>query len=86
MRMLKWISANKYVEAHFGKPKKHGQTKVSKQEKAIEPKWQERMAHGLIKWVLRKQMGLNGIRKRKEANPWAICRKARMGYSRPKVM
>ena len=61
------------VEAHFlqnpvrEKAQQHGQTKVSKQEKAIEPKWQEWMAHGLIKWILRKQMSLNGSEK-KEAN------------------
>ena len=44
------------------------------------------MAHELIKWVLKKQMGLNGPGKREEANPRALCRKARMGHSRPKVM
>ena len=43
------------------------------------------MAHGLIKWVLRRQTGLNGFGK-KEANPWAVCRKVRKGHSRPKVM
>ena len=44
------------------------------------------MAHGLIKWVLKKQTSLNEPRKREEANSWTICRKARMGHSRPKVM
>jgi len=44
------------------------------------------MAYGLIKWVLRKPTGLNGLGKREEANPWAVCRKARMSHSRPKVM
>ena len=44
------------------------------------------MAHELIKWVLKKQTGLNGPEKREEANPWAVCRKARRGQSRPKVM
>ena len=44
------------------------------------------MAHKFMKWVLKKQMGLNGPGKRKEANPWAICRKARMCHSRPKVI
>ena len=44
------------------------------------------MAHWLIKWVLEKQMGLKGPGKREEANSWAVCRKARMGYSRAKVM
>ena len=44
------------------------------------------MAYGLIKWVLRKQTGLNGLGKREEANSWAVCRKARMGHNRPKVM
>ena len=44
------------------------------------------MAHGLIMWVMRKQTGLNRLGKREEANPWAVCRKARMGHSRPKVM
>ena len=44
------------------------------------------MAHELMKWVLKKQTDLNGPRKREKANPWAICRKARMGHSRPKVM
>jgi len=44
------------------------------------------MAHGLIKWVLRKQTGLNGSGKREEANPWAIRRIARMGHNRPKLM
>ena len=44
------------------------------------------MAHGLIKWVLKKQMSLNGPGKREEAYPWAICRKARMDHNRPKVM
>ena len=31
-------------------------------------------------------MGLNGPRKREEANLWTVCRKARMGHNRPKVM
>ena len=44
------------------------------------------MAHGLIKWVLRKQTSLNGHGKREEANSWAVYRKARIGHSRPKVM
>ena len=44
------------------------------------------MAHELIKWVLKKQTGLNGLRKREEANPWAVCRKAKIGHSRPKVI
>ena len=44
------------------------------------------MAHGLIKWVLRKQTGLNGLEKREEANSWAVCRKAKMGHNKPKVM
>ena len=44
------------------------------------------MAHGLIKWVLKKQTGLNGLEKREEANPWVVCRKVRMDHSRPKVM
>ena len=44
------------------------------------------MTHGLIKWVLRKQTVLNGPGKREEANSWAVCRKAKMGHSRPKVM
>ena len=44
------------------------------------------MAHGLIKWVLKKQTGLNGPGKREEANPWTIYRKPRMGHSRLKVM
>ena len=44
------------------------------------------MAHGLIKWVLKKQTGLNGLGKREEANPWAVYRKARMNHSRLKVM
>ena len=44
------------------------------------------MAHGLIKWVLRKQMGLNGPGKRKEVNPWAVCRKTRIGHNKSKVM
>ena len=44
------------------------------------------MVHGLIKWVLKKQASLNGLGKREEANPWAICKKVRMGYSRPKVI
>ena len=44
------------------------------------------MVHGLIKWVLKKQAGLNGPEKRKEVNPWAVCRKARMDHSRPKVI
>ena len=44
------------------------------------------MVHELIKWVLRKQTGLNGPRKREEANLWAVCRKVRMGHSKPKVM
>ena len=26
------------------------------------------------------------VEKREEANSWAICRKARMGHNRPKVM
>ena len=51
------------------KPQQHRKTKVSKQEKAIEPKWHELMAYGLIKWVLRKQTGLNGFEKREETNP-----------------
>ena len=44
------------------------------------------MAHGLIKWVLKKQAGLNGLEKREEANPWAVYRKARINHSRPKVI
>ena len=44
------------------------------------------MAHGLIKWVPRRQMGLNGPGKREETNPWAVCRKTRMAHSRPEVM
>ena len=44
------------------------------------------MAHGLIKWVLKMQIGLNGPGKREEANSWTVCRKARMSHSRPKVM
>ena len=44
------------------------------------------MAHGIIKWVLKKKTGLNGPRKREEANPWAIYRKVRMGHNRSKVM
>ena len=30
--------------------------------------------------------GLEWLGKREEANPWAVCRKARMGHSRPKVV
>ena len=44
------------------------------------------MAHGLIKWVLRNQTGLNGLRKREEANLWAVCTKVRIGHNRLKVM
>ena len=44
------------------------------------------MTHGLMKWVLKKQTGLNGPGKREKANPWAICRKARMGHNRLKVI
>ena len=44
------------------------------------------MVHGLIKWVLKKQTGLNEPEKREEANPWAVCRKARIGHSMPKIM
>ena len=44
------------------------------------------MTHRLIKWVLKKQTGLNGSGKREEANPLAVCRKARMGHNRPKVI
>ena len=44
------------------------------------------MAYRLIKWVLRKQTGLNGPEKREESNPWAVCRKTRMAHSRPEVM
>ena len=44
------------------------------------------MAQGLIKWVLKKQTGLNGLGKREEANPWTVYRKARMNHSRLKVM
>ena len=33
------------------------------------------MAHGLIKWILRKQTGLNGSEKREEANLQVVCRK-----------
>ena len=44
------------------------------------------MVHGLIKWVLEKQMDLNGPGKKEKANPWAVYRKARMSHSRPKVM
>ena len=44
------------------------------------------MAHKLIKWVLKKQTGLNGLGKREEANPWAVCRKVRIGHSKPKVI
>ena len=44
------------------------------------------MAHGLIKWVLKKQIGLNRLKKREEANPWTICRKARISHSMAKVM
>ena len=44
------------------------------------------MAHELIKWVLRKQTGLNGLEKREEANSWALSRKAKMGHNKPKVM
>ena len=39
------------------------------------------MVHELIKWVC-----FNGPRKREEANLWAVCRKVRMGHSKPKVM
>ena len=44
------------------------------------------MAHGLIKWALKKQTGLNGPGKRKEANSWIVHRKARIGHSMPKIM
>ena len=44
------------------------------------------MAHGLIKWALKKQTGLNEPGKREEANLWAVCRKARIGHNKPKVM
>ena len=44
------------------------------------------MAHELIKWVLRRQTGLNGPGKREEVNPWAVCRKARRSHNRLKVM
>ena len=44
------------------------------------------MAHELIKWVLKNQTSLNGLGKREEANPWAVCRKAKMGHSKPKVI
>ena len=44
------------------------------------------MAHRLIKWVLKKQTGLNGPEKIEEANSWGICRKARMGHNMAKVM
>ena len=44
------------------------------------------MVHGLIKWVLKKQTGLNRLGKREEANPWAVCRKAKMSHSKPKVI
>ena len=44
------------------------------------------MVYKLIKWVLSKQTGLNEPRKREEANPWAVCRKARMSHSRLEVM
>ena len=44
------------------------------------------MAYELIKWVLKKQTGLNEPEKREEANPWAIYRKARMGHNKLKVM
>ena len=30
-------------------------------------------AHEINKWALRKQTGLKEPRKRKEANPWAVC-------------
>ena len=44
------------------------------------------MAYGLIKWVLKKQTGLNGPKKREEANAWEVYRKARMDHNKPKVM
>ena len=44
------------------------------------------MAHGLIKWVLKKQTDLKGPKKREEANSWAVCRKVRMGHNMLKVM
>ena len=53
--ILKKKSLLWYVEAHFWqssireKTQQQGQTKVSKQEKTIEPKWQEWMAHGAHK-------------------------------------
>ena len=42
------------------------------------------MAYELIKWVLKKQTGLNEPEKREEANPWAIYRKARMATTSSK--
>ena len=44
------------------------------------------MVHRLIKWVLKKQMCLNGLGKREKANLWAVCRKVRIGHSWLKVM
>ena len=44
------------------------------------------MAHRPIKWVMRKQTSLKGLGKKEEANPWAVCRKARIGHRKPKVM
>ena len=60
----------KYKVIGLGKPKR-----VSKGP------WESRIG----KWP-KKHTGLNRLGKREEANPWAVCRKARMGHCRPKVM
>ena len=42
------------------------------------------MAHGLIKWVLKKQAGLNGLGKREEANAWQYIEKREWATAGPK--
>ena len=44
------------------------------------------MDHRPAKWALRKQTGLKELGEREEANPWIVCRKVRIGHSRPEVM
>ena len=44
------------------------------------------MDHRPAKWALRKQTGLKEPGEREEANPWVVCRKVRIGHSRPEVM
>ena len=44
------------------------------------------MDHGPAKWALRKQTSLKEPGEREEANPWEICRKARMAHSKPEMM